>query len=247
MSKEGEWFETWFDSEYYHILYSNRDDQEASIFIQKLLSNLHLKPGSQVLDLACGKGRHALSLFKNGMQVTGIDLSKNSIKTAKQHEQSGLRFHAGDMRYVHFPNSFHAVFNFFTSFGYFSDVSDNFLVLKAVHQQLMDDGLFVIDYFNLNQVLASIEVDAVDRKTINGIQFESKKRTDEHFIIKEISIDDPEHGQFRFEERVQRISLDDFKIWLEEAGFSIQTIYGSYELEEYSSGSDRCILIAKKK
>ena len=247
MSEEKEWFETWFDSEYYHMLYSNRDTTEASVFIDKLLVRLNLKAGSHVLDLACGKGRHALSLFNNGLKVTGLDLSENSIQAAKKFETPGLQFEAGDMRHIHFPNTFHAVFNFFTSFGYFSEVSDNFLVLKAVHEQLKDNGLFIIDYLNLDQVISAIDENLVENKSVNGVEFEIRKRTDDQFIFKQIHVNDPVHGTFYFEERVQRIGIEDFKMWLEKTGFELKTIYGSYELEEYSSKSDRCILIAKKK
>ncbi|GAB3824781.1 hypothetical protein GCM10028895_33590 [Pontibacter rugosus] len=53
---EVEWFSTWFDSPYYHILYKDRDMQEARHFMDKLLAYLHPKPHEKILDLACGKG-----------------------------------------------------------------------------------------------------------------------------------------------------------------------------------------------
>ena len=59
-----EWFETWFDSEYYHKLYKNRDDKEVEQFINNLINNLQLNLEANILDLACGKGRH--SIFLNG-------------------------------------------------------------------------------------------------------------------------------------------------------------------------------------
>ena len=56
------WFESWFDSKYYHILYQNRDDNEAKYFIDNLLDAFHFKKGARLLDLACGKGRHSIYL-----------------------------------------------------------------------------------------------------------------------------------------------------------------------------------------
>ncbi|HET6992715.1 MAG TPA: methyltransferase domain-containing protein, partial [Bacteroidia bacterium] len=73
------WFESWFDSPYYHLLYGNRDEKEAENFIEVLARFLKAPKGSRALDLACGKGRHSVALYKNGFEVTGIDLSERNI------------------------------------------------------------------------------------------------------------------------------------------------------------------------
>ena len=75
------WFVNWFDSPYYHLLYKNRDEKEAQVFIDNLIEKLQLKKGSKLIDIACGKGRHATYFNKKGMNVVGVDLSKNSIAT----------------------------------------------------------------------------------------------------------------------------------------------------------------------
>ena len=56
-----EWFASWFDSPYYHLLYQHRDDNEAKQFIGHLTEALDLPQGAKVLDLACGKGRHSIT------------------------------------------------------------------------------------------------------------------------------------------------------------------------------------------
>ena len=75
------WFENWFDSKYYHILYKSRDNKEAELFINNLVSYLRLKKDSKIIDVGCGKGRHATYLSFLGFNVTGIDLSKNTALT----------------------------------------------------------------------------------------------------------------------------------------------------------------------
>ena len=58
MQKETDkWFASWFDTPYYHILYKERDDQEAEFFMNSLTSFLKLPKKAEILDLACGKGR----------------------------------------------------------------------------------------------------------------------------------------------------------------------------------------------
>ena len=56
------WFKDWFNSPYYHQLYFNRDDREAAVFIDKLISYLKPAPDSTMLDVACGRGRHSIQL-----------------------------------------------------------------------------------------------------------------------------------------------------------------------------------------
>ena len=70
-----EWFSSWFDSPYYHLLYASRDEQEAKHFIEALQAHLKIAAGAFVLDAACGKGRHAKMLQRHGMHVEGFDLS----------------------------------------------------------------------------------------------------------------------------------------------------------------------------
>ena len=84
------WFKEWFNTTYYHQLYFKRDDKEAADFIDKLIT--HLKPahGSLMLDVACGKGRHSIQLSGKGFDVTGIDLSEDSIMEALKNENEEL-------------------------------------------------------------------------------------------------------------------------------------------------------------
>ncbi len=60
------WFDTWFDTKYYHILYKNRDYSEAEHFISNLVNRLMIDKSDRILDLACGKGRHSIYLNKLG-------------------------------------------------------------------------------------------------------------------------------------------------------------------------------------
>ena len=78
-----EWFEDWFNSKYYHILYKNRDKSEAIFFLRNIINQLKFKDG-KILDVACGKGRHAKYFNKLGFEVIGIDLSQKSIEFAKK-------------------------------------------------------------------------------------------------------------------------------------------------------------------
>ena len=106
------WFKDWFNSNYYHQLYFNRDDKEAANFIDKLISYLKPPAGCNMLDIACGKGRHSIQLANKGFSVTGIDLSDDSINEALQFETESLHFYRHDMRLPFWINYFNYAFNF---------------------------------------------------------------------------------------------------------------------------------------
>jgi cyclopropane fatty-acyl-phospholipid synthase-like methyltransferase len=241
--KRNEWFATWFDSPYYHVLYQNRDDQEAHFFIERLCDYLNIPKGSKLLDLACGAGRHSRVLHSLGYDVTGVDLSPNSICQAKEHITEGLRFYVHDMREP-LPECFDAVMNLFTSFGYFDSVSDNARVLTSVYNALNDGGVLVIDFMNAEKVIRELKT----RQEINrdGILFHIKKEVSNGKIVKTIAFE-AEGQSYFYQEKVQALDLMDFQQLLGNAGFALLHTFGNYALEAFNPvQSDRLILICKK-
>ena len=91
MSSE-DWFESWFNTSYYHKLYAHRDDHEAQFFIKNVLGVLPINPQCKLLDLACGRGRHSIFLSENNCDVIGLDLSEKNIEFAKSFETEKLKF-----------------------------------------------------------------------------------------------------------------------------------------------------------
>jgi SAM-dependent methyltransferase len=111
-----------------------------------LVKQLGLEPQAQILDVACGKGRHAIYLNKLGFNVTGIDLSDNSIAHSKQFENPSLHFYVHDMRRLFRTNSFDLLLNLFTSFGYFERQHHNAMAINAWAAALKSGGKLVIDF-----------------------------------------------------------------------------------------------------
>src|SRR5687767_5587926 len=106
------WYELWFDSPYYPVLYKERDDSEAQQFIDALLERLNILPGSRIMDLACGRGRHAAYLASNGFAVTGLDISAKSIEDAKlKYHAAHLEYYIHDMRNKFRINYYDYIFN----------------------------------------------------------------------------------------------------------------------------------------
>jgi SAM-dependent methyltransferase len=240
-----EWFATWFDSPYYHLLYKNHDDKEAQMAIDKLLEALDLKPKSRILDLACGKGRHARYLAQKGFEVTGLDISFGSILFAKQFEEPTLEFYQHDMRVPFRINYYDAVVNFFTSFGYFENDREHLLALKNVCKNLKPQGLLVIDFFNEYWVRQNLVKE--QSKTVDGIVFRISKSVKKGYVYKTVEFDTG-GKTFFFREKVRLFNEVDFKNLLEMAGLSLKSTYGGYDLANFDlKSSKRLILIAQKR
>lgn len=241
MQKETEnWYTAWFDTPYYHILYKDRDYEEAGEFMNKLTEFLTLPKGAEILDLACGKGRHSNYLNGLGFDVTGVDLSPSSIQFAKQFENRSLRFEVHDMC-LPFPKQFDAVFNLFTSFGYFETEFDNVRTIKAIKAELKPNGFGVIDFLNARYVRNHLV--PVETKEVDGITFYIKRYIKDNYIYKDIRFR-YDHEDFFFTEKVKALSLQDFKAYFEEVGVTLKHCFGSYDLEPFDEeNSQRLILI----
>ena len=248
------WFKEWFNTPYYHILYKDRDFVEAENFIRNLTQDLQLSKDSKIIDLACGKGRHSVFLQQLGYEVLGVDLSEESIEHNKQFETSAdetpkLTFEVHDMRNELYPNvsseKVNAVFNLFTSFGYFDDDEDDRKVFSSVKNVLQNDGIFVLDFLNEKFVKNTL----VDETTVtkDGIDFLIKKRIEEKHVIKDIFFEDKGES-FHYFEKVKLHTLEEIKNIAESFGFEAVKIWGNYQLEDFErETSPRCIFQFKVK
>jgi SAM-dependent methyltransferase len=245
MIDNNEWFVSWFNSKYYHILYADRSDDEAHNFIQRLKNHLSLNPNEKVLDLGCGKGRHSKTLSKFFTSLDGIDISKKNIAFAKSNKSKNQNFYLSDMRDFKMSNSYGYIFNLFTSFGYFDEISENIKVLENCYQHLKNKGLLIIDFLNAEKIKRTINNNQ-EIKIINNIIFEIDKYISNNYVFKKIKIIDGD-SVLNFKEKVQLFELDDFIQMLKKTGFNEISAFGDYQMNSYNSNSDRLILAAKKR
>ena len=238
------WFADWFNSPYYHILYKDRDEREAQHFIDNLVAYLQIKKENKLIDIACGKGRHATYFNSLGFDVVGLDLSPNSIAYAKENENKTLQFLEYDMREVYQKNNFDIATNLFTSFGYFEKDSDEKKAINAMASNLKTGGFLIIDFMNVKMVIANLVLK--EQKTIDGITFNIRRKVENNYIIKDIKIIDGEIKE-HFQEKVKAITLANYSEFITTAGLKIIDIFGNYKLEDFNAiTSDRLILICKK-
>jgi SAM-dependent methyltransferase len=231
--------------------------------MKRLTKLLKLDKNAQIMDLACGRGRHSMYLNQLGYRVTGVDLSDSSIAFAKAElrktaslvsnnekqsslnliDASRIEFHVHNMTAA-YDQTFDAVFNLFTSFGYFDDAADNLKTITAIRENLKPGGYGVIDFMNVSHVIKNLVKQ--NSKTEEGITFNNSRRFENGFIYKDISFRDNEHD-YHFTERVSALTLEDFQGYFSAAGVELIEVYGNYHLEEFDKEtSDRLIMIFRK-
>ncbi|MEO8961478.1 MAG: class I SAM-dependent methyltransferase [Ginsengibacter sp.] len=246
MEQARSWYKEWFNSSYYHKLYIKRDNAEAAGFISHLIDYLKPAPGSLMLDIACGRGRHSIQLAQMDFDVTGIDLSENNILKAKESENDHLHFFNHDMRLPFWINYFNYAFNLFTSFGYFDTRREHDNAIRTIAQSLKPNGIVVIDYLNVHYeekyLVTKTEME------INDVAYHITKWFDETHFHKKIIVKDKRlNDVLVFRERVAKFSLGDFTEMLTCQNVQIQEVFGDYYLADYNlNESPRMIIIARK-
>ncbi|MEP7168508.1 MAG: class I SAM-dependent methyltransferase [Bacteroidota bacterium] len=239
-----DWFKSWFDSPYYHLLYKHRNDAEAKIFLDNIINYLNPPVKSSMLDQACGKGRHAKYLNSLGFDVAGIDLSQQSISYCKKSESETLQFYVHDMRRIFRTNYFDFVFNIFTSIGYFRHDHDQQLAVDSAAIALKKGGKYIIDFMNAVKVIRELKTE--ETKTVDAITFNIQKKVENGFITKKIQFADCGEN-FQFEEIVEVMTMEDFERYFKHAGLITKNVFGNYMLEKFDEqNSDRLIIIAQK-
>jgi SAM-dependent methyltransferase len=168
-----DWYEELFDDRYL-VYYEDALLRGATAdeidFIERALA---LDPGSSILDLGCGFGRHAIPLALRGFRVTGADLSESLLRAARSMATelgAEVEWVRHDLRQPIGPGPFDACVCLYTVFGYFSD-EENARVLGRVRDALRPDGLFLLDLDNPLPLLPHLPADRWD-ETARGIRHE---------------------------------------------------------------------------
>lgn len=242
--QEEEWFSTWFDSPYYHLLDKNRDNQEAQVFMDTLIGHLQTKPTYTIMDLACGKGRHAIYLNEQGFDVTGLDPSEKNIAFARQFENKRLHFYQHDIRDIFRTAYFDLIINLFTNFGYFNTDTENAVALRSTVAAIKPGGKLVIDFMNTSQIIQHLA--HTEEKEVEGITFRISRRVEKGYLVKNITFTDKGRPH-TYTEKVRALTYDHFMEYFRMTSLRMVSIFGSYNLEPYDpETSERMIFILKK-
>lgn len=237
-----EWFEQWF-GEAYLRLYPHRDDEDAAQLAGLIDSRVPVRD-RDVLDLACGPGRHVAQLQARGARVVGFDLSMPLLSRARHREgNDAARFVRGDMRRLPFRSArFDLVVNLFTSFGFFSSDAQHQLVVDGAARTLRPGGALVIDYLNarwVSRTLVPLEEQQVGEQRVT---IERQLIDGDRFVMKQFHLESDGRS---FVERVRLYSPEDLAAMISQAGLRVVDRFGSYDGIPLTDDAPRAILLAE--
>jgi SAM-dependent methyltransferase len=237
-----EWFEQWF-GEAYLRLYPHRDDEDAARLAALIDSHVPVRD-RDVLDLACGPGRHVAQLQARGARVVGFDLSMPLLSRARHREgNDAAHFVRGDMRRLPFRSArFDLVVNLFTSFGFFSNDAQHQLVIDGAVRVLRPGGAFVIDYLNAAWVVHTLVPLEQRRIGEQRVTIERQVIDGDRFVMKQFHLESDGRS---FIERVRLFSPADLATMIDRAGLRVTDRFGDYDGIPLTDEAPRAILIAE--
>jgi len=240
------WYKDWFDREEYEVVYGHRDDDEAAKLINLIVAFTRLAPASRVLDIGCGRGRHAIRLASQGYRVTGVDLSRSSIDAARVRASSmglSIDFEVGDMRELVCDGCFSMVVNMFTAFGFFEEDDEHERAIASMSKALYTDGWLVQDFLNAENVRRNLVPESSAVKS--GMEVTQKRWIEDGRINKSIELRGPA-GVQKFSESVRLLTLEDFDRMYRQAGLVLHGVFGDYDGGPFGPDSPRLIMFARK-
>jgi len=243
-----DWWRNFFNEDYVDI-YGTEDAKKSVLEVEGVISILKPKPGSRILDLCCGYGRHAIGLAAKGFNLTGFDFSPVLLRKARvDAAESGMRVDLirGDMRSMPFRSAFDYVVNMLTAFAYFDDENDDQRVLDGVSSALVPGGELLLDTINRERVLSRFqkksweELDggryALDEREIDLLSSRISART--------LVLGKDERTERRHSMRLY--ALTEMGRMTEKTGMSVASVYGHLDGREYKIDTPRMVIRARK-
>lgn len=174
-----EWYKDIFQAEDWGALQPEMRLRHIARELQFVHTLAQIRTDFEILDVACGDGRHAVELAATGCNVTGLDLSRSLLEKGLEHADQRnvpVRFIEADMREMNFERRFDLVMCLNTSFGYFDD-AENLRVLRAMARALKPGGHLILDVVNRDWAVGQCPMrtwwEAGDRVILEETRFDS--------------------------------------------------------------------------
>lgn len=222
-----------------------------------------LAAAGPILELGCGTGRVLVPLAHDGHAVTGLDISEAMLDAARAKVQAAgvetrVKLVRGDMCDFELPDSYSLAIIPINTFMHCHNLERQLACLRCVRRHLVPGGQLVIDVFHpdLQTLLESdgrllLRGEVVDPDTGHTLQHYVTRRVElatqtQHttFVIDEIDAS----GNVRrslFPFRMRFVYRYEMELLLRLAGYSLEAVYGSYDLEPFDSDSEKMIFVAR--
>jgi SAM-dependent methyltransferase len=247
---DSQWYVDFFDDDYLTIygssLTAKRTEREAN----QIVDLLGLPPGSSILDLACGHGRHAITLAAKGYRVTGQDMSQVFLEKARTDAAKAgvqVRWVHGDMRHIPFEDEFDAVINMFSAFGYLESEEEDLKVLRQIRNALKPNGLFLLEIIHQAWLVRNFESRGWHAETDGLIVLEERELnllTGRNEVT--VTLIDRDGGRRERQHAMRIYTAAELVRMVRRAGLSIEAAHGGLDGRDLTLESNRLVLLATK-
>ena len=240
-----EWFTTFFDGLVNDFWDAAMPAEATAAEVAYLRRTLALDEGAAVLDVPCGRGRHALALARSGLRVTGVDLSVDAVEELRRRAAaSGVEVDAriGDMRDLD-VGPFDAAYSFGNSVGYFDPAGiERFLV--GVARAVRPGGRFVLDTHMVAEALLP-QLEEESTYTAGGITMSDSNRYDARESRLDTTVTFRRDGEVVSREMsVWVLTAGELVRLMTGAGFEVEALHGDLDGGPFELGSSRLLVVA---
>jgi SAM-dependent methyltransferase len=244
------WYVSLFGEEYFQIYGPLLADERTEREVEGIVTLLARPPGSRILDLACGHGRHAIRLAERGYRVTGQDLSEVFLKRAQADAEVhdvDVRWVHGDMRAIPFEDEFDAVINIFTAFGYLESDDEDERVLQQVYKALRPGGRFLLETMHRDALVRGFQPFAVMRHE-DGLLVTEERHFDQlgGRTLVRVTLLYPDGRRTELGHAARTYTLTELARMLARRGLQLQTTYGGLDGSPLTLDSRRLVVVADK-
>jgi SAM-dependent methyltransferase len=245
-----EWPITFFDEDYLAIYRPQLTEERSRQETDFIATALDVPAGAEVLDLACGLGRHAIGMAKRGHRVTGVDFNPRYLEIASEEASRAgvdVRWMVGDMRALQFDGAFDAAYSFFTSFGYFSDV-ENERVVAQIARALRPAGRFLIDMAHRDWLLTHAQQRTWSPQPDGGLLMEEATLTlRTSRVTSRLTLIPPQGGAHVTKEFDLRLyTCAELTAMFERHGLAVREVWGGMDRGALTTESRRLIVLAQR-
>ena len=244
------WYEEAFGKDYL-ALYPHRDLAEARADVAAIIDLIAPPRDEPLLDLCCGAGRHLGALHEEGYtDLTGIDLSQQLLDVARRRLDADgateVRLLRTDMRRIPYRGHFETILSLFTSFGYFSETSEDAAALHAACDALRPGGTFLMDTLNRPWTIAHLSprsetsIDGADVLITREISPDGLR------VEKEVRVEPKGEAPKRYRESVRMYTAEELRALLEGVGFSHVRFHGALDGRPCDADSPRMVAVGQR-
>ena len=147
------------------------------------------------------------------------------------------------MRNIQEKNKYNYILNLFTTFGYFKEKNENKLVMSGVSKALKKNGIFIIDFLNIDHCLKNLIQH--EQKIIENQEFNITRWYNKDFLFKKIEFKNNEKTK-SYTERIQLLTKQEIINLCEKEKLKLINSFGDYHLNKFDEKSERLILLFKK-